>query len=190
MKGFIAYRVRLGVVVVIAVGLLLTIAATAAGAPPRFFQDMRGATWTAHLTGADTSLQGEAWLKKTPCGLGTFLQLKAPSVAGQATEERLVLREEGSPDVLLASVGSDLPDFGIVIAYWPTGTPMFPDDPSPLFVQLEPNKPFGAALPYEGVAAPALPLQPADFYSALDSGHVWVDVVVENEVVLSGRIAN
>ncbi|HSK48706.1 MAG TPA: hypothetical protein VLA05_12000 [Coriobacteriia bacterium] len=187
MRSLISRRVGLSLVLVVAMGLMALLPMAAVGAPPRFFKDMSGATWTAHLTG-DDSMQGEAWMKKTPCGLGAFLQLKAPSVAGLPSEERLVLREDGEPDVLLATVGSDYPDFGIVIGYWPTGTPMFPDEPSPLFAQFESNKPYGAALAYGGPEASALPMQAEDFYAALDSGKVWVDVAVEGEIVLSGRI--
>lgn len=189
MKALLPRHVRLSLALIVVAGLLVAVPTIATAAPPRFFRDMSAATWTTHLTGGGGSAQGEAWLQKTPCGLGAFLQIKAPCVAGLATEERLVLREEGKPEVLLARVDASLPDFGIVIAYWPTGTPMFPDTPSPLYVQLEANRPFGAALPYDGTAAGSLPMQPADFFEALDSGDVWVDVVVDDDVVLAGRVA-
>lgn len=162
-------------------------ATAASAAPPRFFSNLKSATWTAHLTGEDGA-QGEVWLRKTPCGLGSFVELKAPSVAGQATEERLVLLGEDGSRQVLAVVPASLPDFGIVIAYWPTGTSMFPDEPSELFVQFAANESFGAALPYPFASADPAWMTPDEYFAALDSGNVLVEVVVDDSVVLSGQI--
>lgn len=178
-------RVALALVLITCLSVLS--ATPVSAAPPRFFSNLKSSTWTAHLSNPDGS-QGEVWLRKTPCGLGTFVQLKAPSVAGMETQERLVLRREGAEDVVLAVVPSTLPDFGIVIAYWPTGTEMFPDQPSDLYVQFASNEPFGVAQPYPYEPADGAWVTPEEYFEALDSGDVWVDVVVEDDVVLSGRI--
>lgn len=176
-----------GLAMAIVICLVVVLPGTAVAAPPRFFANMKSGTWTAHLTGEDGA-QGEAWLRKTPCGLGSFVQLKAPTLAGLATEERLVYRGDGDDEAVLAVVPSSLPDFGIVIAYWPTGTSAFPDEPGDLFVQFAANVPYGDALPYPYTSTESAWMTPEEYFEALDSGDVWVEVLVDDEIVMSGRV--
>lgn len=182
-------RFRTAVVIGAVIAVMLVSATTASAAPPRFFRDLRDATWTAHLASDDAGMQGVAWLRKTPCGLGAFFQMTAPCVAGEPTVEQIVLKDEDGNETLLAAIPAELNDFGIVIAYWPTGTDAFPDTPSPMYVQFAPNT-FGydAAYPYPNEPSEAEWMTPAEYIAALDSGDAWVKVLVDGDVVLSGRI--